>query len=75
LARAFGEITYSIYLLHGPLLFVTLRFVTGYENAAQWSPMQHWLAMGATVPALVLVATLSYRFIELPAMRWGQQKA
>lgn len=75
LARAFGEITYSVYLLHGPLLFVTFRFVTGYEIAAKWSPMQHWLAMGATVPALVLVATLSYRFIELPAMRWGQQKA
>ena len=74
LTRAFGEITYSVYLLHGPLLFVALNFVVGYESAARWNTMQHWLAMAAVVPVLVVAATLSYRWIELPAMRWGQQK-
>lgn len=33
LTRAFGEITYSIYLLHGPMLFALFYFIVGYEQA------------------------------------------
>lgn len=69
LSRAFGEITYSIYLLHGPLLFVFFKFVLGFEAAAQLPPMTYWLTMAALVPVLLLLSVLSFRWIEQPSMR------
>jgi peptidoglycan/LPS O-acetylase OafA/YrhL len=72
LTRAFGEITYSIYLLHGPMLFALFYFIVGYEQAANWSSLQHWLAMTFAVPVLLAAAVGSYRWIEVTAMDWGK---
>lgn len=69
LSRAFGEITYSIYLLHGPLLFFFFRFVLDFETAAQLAPLAYWLTIAALVPVLLLVSVLSFRWIEQPSMR------
>lgn len=69
LSRAFGEITYSIYLLHGPLLFIFFRFVLDFETAAQLAPLAYWLTIAALVPVLLLVSVLSFRWIEQPSMR------
>lgn len=69
LSRVFGEVTYSIYLLHGPLLFVFFKFVLGFEAAAQLAPWTYWLTMAALVPVLLLVSVLSFRWIEQPSMR------
>jgi peptidoglycan/LPS O-acetylase OafA/YrhL len=46
LARAFGEITYSVYLLHGPLLFVAFHFLVGFDVASTFEPYQYWLFIG-----------------------------
>lgn len=69
LARAFGEITYSIYLLHGPLLFVFFKFGIGLNNAAQLPPATYWLTVATLVPVLLLVSVFSFRWIEQPCMR------
>ena len=69
LSRVFGEVTFSIYLLHGPLLFVFFKFVLGFETAAQLAPLAYWLTMAALVPVLLLVSVLSFRWIEQPSMR------
>jgi peptidoglycan/LPS O-acetylase OafA/YrhL len=69
LTRAFGEITYSVYLLHGPMLFSLFYFIVGYEQAASWSSTEHWLAMAFAVPVLLGVTMLSYRWIEITAMQ------
>ena len=68
-SRVFGEMAYSIYLLHGILLFAMFTFVIGRENASQLSPEAHWAWVIGASPLLVLVSGLSYRFIERPAMR------
>ena len=69
LSRVFGEITYSIYLLHGPLLFVFFRLVLDFETAAQLTPLTYWLTIAALVPVLLVISTLSFRCVEKPAMR------
>jgi peptidoglycan/LPS O-acetylase OafA/YrhL len=69
ISRSLGEVTYSIYLLHGPLLFLVLRFVVGFDALAQFTPMTYWGLIGVLAPALLVLAALSHRWLEMPCMR------
>lgn len=69
LSRVFGELTYSLYLLHGLLLFLCFRFVVGLSTATGLSGSGHWLVVAALTPVLMAVAFCSFRCIETPAMR------
>ena len=68
-ARLAGEITYSVYLLHGLVLFAVFHFLLGTERAASFTAFQHWLVIFACVPLTVLVCCLTFRWIEAPAMQ------
>lgn len=69
-SRLLGESAYSIYLLHGLLLFGLFHFVLGADSpgGALTAPA-HWAWVLALTPAVVVVSQLSYRLIEAPAMR------
>jgi len=67
-ARKLGELSYSLYLLHGFVLYAVFRFVIGFDTARSLSPEQHWLVVLACVPVLVGLCSLTYRFIELPGI-------
>lgn len=67
--RLAGEISYSVYLLHGLLLYAVFRFLIGTPRAASFSALEHWLVVFACVPVTVLVCCLTFRWIEDPAMR------
>lgn len=68
-SRMLGEVTYSLYLLHGLVLAFTLHVVVGLKAAAAWSPLQHWsLIVGLTVP-LVCASYAGFRWIEVPGRR------
>lgn len=69
LPRVFGEMTYSIYLLHGPLLFVAFRFVLGFEEVVHLSPIQFWGVVGLLTPVLLGLSAVSYKKLELPLIR------
>jgi peptidoglycan/LPS O-acetylase OafA/YrhL len=69
LSRAMGEMAYSIYLLHGILLFVTFHIVISLPTAGGLSPLQYWAVIIALTPLLILVCGVTFRFIEQPAMR------
>ncbi len=84
-SRMLGEMAYSMYLLHGILLFVTFRFILGFEAARLLTPVEHWLVIYATVPVLILVCFGTFRLIERPGMnranpatsllrRWSRRK-
>lgn len=55
--RFFGLISYSLYLWHWPLIVLT-EYVTD-------APLHGWLIVGVVV-ASILMATLSWKFIEAP---------
>jgi peptidoglycan/LPS O-acetylase OafA/YrhL len=67
-SRMLGEMTYSIYLLHGMVLFLTFRYVIGLNRAAELSYATHWLVILVCVPVLVAVSYSTFRLIEAPAM-------
>ena len=65
-SRMLGEMTYSIYLLHGLLLSFVFRWVVGMPELATWSVTAHWcLVLALTIP-LILLSHASYRWIEVP---------
>lgn len=68
-SRLLGEISYSLYLLHGIVLFVLFGVVLepGWSRSLTW--WEHWGLVGAATPLLVLLCYLTYRLVELPAMR------
>ena len=68
-SHVLGEISYSVYLLHGMLLFVVLKYVVGYEAVRAMSPAVYWMTIGVLVAPLLLLSTAAYRFVESPAMR------
>lgn len=68
-SRLLGEVTYSMYLIHGLVLTVVFRFAVGLEQAAQWSVLHHWLVIvGLSVP-LVLLSYAGFRLVEMPGQR------
>lgn len=69
LSRRLGEMSYSLYLLHGVILFVAFRFVIGEAVALRLSPAQHWLVAMACTPLLIATCFITFRYIEAPGMR------
>ena len=68
-SRVMGEMAYSIYLLHGVLLFVLFKFVFGDASSKELTPLQYWGAIVLLTPVLMVVSGLTFRFVERPAMR------
>ena len=68
-SRFLGEMAYSIYLLHGLILFVSFKLILGAGPAAAFSAVQHWLLAAAITPVLICVCFASFTLIEQPAMR------
>ena len=68
-ARGLSTISYGIYLLHGVVIYVFMSYVMPGDVRSSLTLTQHWLYIFMLTPILVLVASLSWRFIEAPAIR------
>ncbi|MCK2212316.1 acyltransferase family protein [Actinomadura sp. ATCC 31491] len=71
-----GVISYSLYLVHLPLLLVLMEVV----GEMRWAPTAAQVGVGVLVLALLLpLSWLSHRFVELPgqrlARRWTGRRA
>lgn len=67
-AQALGRWSYSIYLLHFPIMDLTISV---------WGPDAvegNVLVKGAWVIATIALAALTYRFIELPLIKYGKAR-
>ena len=67
-SRSMGELAYGLYLLHGLLLYGTLRMAVGQEVAASFTNAQHWACLLALTPVLIVLAWLAFRLVEHPCM-------
>ncbi|MBP8033095.1 MAG: acyltransferase [Bacteroidia bacterium] len=63
-----GDISYSVYLLHGIILFSVFHFIISFENIKTYTPSQFSMLIFAITPLVILLSYLGYRFIEKPAM-------
>lgn len=68
-SRTLGEMAYSIYLLHGLVLFVSFNFVIGLTQSRELSPETYWLGILVITPVLLTLCAVSFKLIEQPAMR------
>ncbi|MGS0893824.1 fatty acid desaturase [Burkholderia stagnalis] len=68
-----GERAYSIYLCHLPVLLVTSEILsrTGGFVSARWPQLA--LAGTGSLGAIALIASLSYRHLEQPGIRWSRR--
>lgn len=71
-----GDISYSLYLLHWFVLFVTIeiaRRVPGLDSA-MLAPAPSLLLITLLIAISLALATLSFRFIEVTGRRWLRQR-
>jgi peptidoglycan/LPS O-acetylase OafA/YrhL len=68
-----GEISYSIYLCHGLVLWLIMQNllprVLGYDHSAKWFVA----AAIATTPVVILFCSASYLLIERPLIGLGHR--
>lgn len=69
LSKFLGDISYSIYLLHGILLFVTFNFVLGLGRARNLTPHEYGWVIVMLSAILVVTASVTYQLIEKPGMQ------
>lgn len=68
-SRVMGELAYSMYLLHGILLYVMFKLVFGVAVISQVSALQYCFIILALTPVLVFICGLTFSLIERPAMK------
>ena len=69
-----GRISYSVYLMHIPVLYLVFRAITRLDgHIGGWKFLA--LALPGTLVATIALAAATYLFIELPGMRLGRRLA
>ena len=71
-----GNISYSLYLFHWFVLFVTMEAIQTRPETdiAKFSPQLSWAMMIVMLAASLVLATLSYRFVEIAGRRWLRER-
>lgn len=64
--KLLGNISYSTYLLHGIILFVTCQFIVSIENLKQYTETEFSILIFVITPIIVVLSYFGYRFIETP---------
>ena len=68
-ARLLGAVSYSIYLMHAIVLFVVLRVVDRFAPIANMAPGNYWAVVAGCGIALVVICSVTYRWVEHPLMK------
>jgi len=61
-----GDISYSLYLMHMPLLFLMLFLAKKYPMMISTSLAVSWLYFLAYLASVMIISTLTYNFVEVP---------
>lgn len=64
ICRQLGQISYSIYLVHGLVLFTTFYFVIGFNNITKMSLTKYWSIICLCTIPLIIVTCITFRFVE-----------
>lgn len=66
LSRKLGQITYSIYLTHGIVLFVVFRYLIGFKLAAKLTEIEYWGVTALCIFPIIFISQLTFKHIERP---------
>ncbi|WP_162379926.1 acyltransferase family protein [Citrobacter sp. NCU1] len=70
-ARLLGEATYSIYLLHGPLIYITFRMMLD-NSIKNFSIVEYTMICTLICVVLVSLSYLTFKYIESPMINFGK---
>ena len=68
LSRKFGQISYSLYLIHGIVLFLIFYGIIGIEYAKKLTQFQFWSIITLSIIPIVFISQITYLYIEKPFM-------
>lgn len=68
-----GTISFSVYLLHGVVLFYMFKFIVGMEFIKSLSDLNYLFFVLTIVPIVVFISFLTYNYIELPFINWNKR--
>ena len=71
-SHGLGELAYSIYLLHGIVLFVVINFAIGSVRAYSMSTVTYTGLIVCIVPILLGISILTFKYIEAPGIAVGK---
>lgn len=71
--KKLGEISYSLYILHGALFSILYTKIYSKHLMLNMSPSS--FAFYVVAPLVIILAAISYRFIEKPFIRLGRSKS
>ncbi len=69
--RHIGKVSYSIYLLHLPILYAWIFWATAHGFNPRPGYAAFFGVLGALIVVCTAVASLTYRWIEVPGIRLG----
>lgn len=72
--KLLGDISYSIYLLHGIVLYVFFQYFYGFSNIKLLKPLNYWGIILAITPLLIIISYLGYRYIEKPFISLSKKR-
>ncbi|MBE9031023.1 acyltransferase [filamentous cyanobacterium LEGE 11480] len=67
--RYLGIISYGVYLLHGIVLFITFHSLNRWIPVKTLSPISFWSITGLCAIVAVILASLTYRYVEYPIIQ------
>jgi peptidoglycan/LPS O-acetylase OafA/YrhL len=71
-SRRFGELAYSMYLLHGIVLYVVFEKIIGRPQLQAMTSLAFWACVCGIVPVVLGISTLGFRLVELPGIQLGR---
>jgi peptidoglycan/LPS O-acetylase OafA/YrhL len=74
-ARALSTISYGVYLLHGITLYVAIIYVMPQEYRSNVTIQNYWIFIFLLTPVLIGLASLSWHFVEFPAIKSASKLA
>lgn len=71
--RFLGTISYSVYLLHGTVLYFARPTLQGYAGERDGFNLPYWSAILVAAVVVVILCSFTYRLIEVPFIELAQR--
>ncbi|MCG2611045.1 acyltransferase [Flavobacterium sp. SM15] len=73
ISRKLGQITYSIYLVHGIILFIAFNYIIGIVEVSKFSVFNYWKTIAICIFPILFLCQVCYLYIEVPFIKMTEK--